>query len=263
MRRYESLGVLVLWVFVVAGVSCKKEAPPAPREVPKSSDAGTEGNSGLDVGPASELLFTFLGADGRFRTVGRVEDIPPAARAVVRVLNPKEPPEKRSPLVLIADLTHKRPDGRYPTRLVERDVFESMACALLPPGEGSPFSGKPGVPGQGVVQPPSHVKANPDGGASALTRLPPGPKPGTASDVILYGTKWCGACAKAREYLRQRGIPYIEKDVEEDVAAQEELRAKARRAGIRPDRVPVIDVRGTLLVGFDPRRLEAVLGTPI
>jgi glutaredoxin len=101
--------------------------------------------------------------------------------------------------------------------------------------------------------------------------VPPGPQrpgspPATKIDrdrIILYGTAWCGACAKARAYLRQRGIAFDDKDIERDPAAAAELARKAARAGISPERVPVLDVRGTLLQGFDQRRLEALLGVPI
>ena len=78
--------------------------------------------------------------------------------------------------------------------------------------------------------------------------------------VTLYGTSWCGACKSARAYLRSRSIPFADKDVERDAAAARELREKASRLGVRADRVPILDVRGRLLIGFDKSRLEALLG---
>jgi arsenate reductase-like glutaredoxin family protein len=78
--------------------------------------------------------------------------------------------------------------------------------------------------------------------------------------VTLYGASWCNACKAAREYLRARRIPFADRDIERDEAAARELRAKAKRLGIAADRIPVLDVRGRLLIGFDKARLEALLG---
>ncbi len=86
-------------------------------------------------------------------------------------------------------------------------------------------------------------------------------RPGAASgEVVVYGTSWCGFCAKARAWLQGRGIPFEDKDVERDHDAADELARKAREAGFTPRGVPVIDVRGTLISGFDVPRLEAALG---
>ena len=78
--------------------------------------------------------------------------------------------------------------------------------------------------------------------------------------VTVYGTSWCGVCRQARQYLMQHKIPFADKDVETDEAAARELADKAARLGVPTDRVPILDVRGRLLVGFDPERVEALLG---
>jgi glutaredoxin len=78
--------------------------------------------------------------------------------------------------------------------------------------------------------------------------------------VILYGTSWCPACKSARQYLTERKIPFADKDIERDASASRELREKAARLGVPADRIPILDVRGRLLIGFDKSRLEALLG---
>jgi mycoredoxin len=83
---------------------------------------------------------------------------------------------------------------------------------------------------------------------------------GGAPVVILYGTPWCGACKAARQYLSSKHIPFAYKDIENDASAARELQQKASRLGIPADRVPILDVRGRLMVGFDKTRLEALLG---
>jgi len=80
--------------------------------------------------------------------------------------------------------------------------------------------------------------------------------------VTIYGTSWCGACRAAREYMASHKIPFADKDIERDPEAARELAEKAAKMGIPTDRVPVLEVRGRLLLGFDPARVEALLGQP-
>ena len=58
---------------------------------------------------------------------------------------------------------------------------------------------------------------------------------------------------------RQEGVAYVAKDIEKDPAAAGELQQKARAKGVATGSVPVIDVRGELMVGFDRARLEKLL----
>jgi glutaredoxin len=80
-----------------------------------------------------------------------------------------------------------------------------------------------------------------------------------SSDVVLYSTTWCGYCRQAREYLKKKGVSYTERDIEKDEGAVEELGKKAVAAGVRPQGVPVIDVRGKLILGFDRAALDDAL----
>jgi glutaredoxin len=80
--------------------------------------------------------------------------------------------------------------------------------------------------------------------------------PGTP--VVIYGAQWCPACGAAADYLERRGIPYVDKDVEHDDGAGAEMRATLATAGFgESDTVPVIDVRGTVTIGFFPCVVEA------
>ncbi len=56
-----------------------------------------------------------------------------------------------------------------------------------------------------------------------------------------------------KEFLSQKGVPYTEKDVVEDEAAMEEL----ERLKVLTTPVTVID--GEVVVGFDRKKLEALL----
>ena len=81
--------------------------------------------------------------------------------------------------------------------------------------------------------------------------------------MIIYGASWCGPCHQAAAYLKRRGIHFVEKDIEEDGNAAREMRSKLSNAGMRGGSIPVIDVRGKLLVGFDERAVDRALAQPM
>ena len=83
--------------------------------------------------------------------------------------------------------------------------------------------------------------------------------PSRSGGIVLYGTTWCGYCKKARDYFKKKGVQFVDKDVEKDEGAAKELADKAARTGARVSGVPVIDVRGTLVMGFDVQRIEKLL----
>jgi glutaredoxin 3 len=72
--------------------------------------------------------------------------------------------------------------------------------------------------------------------------------------ITIYSTPTCAYCKMAKEYLTSKNIPYTEVDVSQDHAKQEEMVAKSGQFG-----VPVIDVDGNIIVGFDKRRLDELL----
>lgn len=80
-----------------------------------------------------------------------------------------------------------------------------------------------------------------------------------SSGVTLYMASWCGACRAAAAYMKQRGVDFVEKDIEKDAAANSEMRAKAKAAGKTPRGVPVIDFHGNILLGFDQGELARLI----
>jgi glutaredoxin len=184
------------------------------------------------------LLFVYADLSGGFETAQSAAEVPEASQKVVRVIDPtaSDSPRGDYDRVWVVDLSRAAGAG-YQAQVVSRIEFEARAMAALPAGQASHFAA-PGAP-------------------------PADPKPLESHDqIILYGTSWCGACKQARTYLTQQNIPFVERDIERDAAAAAELQSKARRAGISPDRVPIIDVRGRLMVGFDATRLSHLIGDP-
>ena len=62
-----------------------------------------------------------------------------------------------------------------------------------------------------------------------------------------------------KAFLKKKGVDFVEKDIERDPEAEKELAQKAAAAGVNPGGVPVTDVRGKLVVGFDTEGVEAAL----
>ncbi len=79
------------------------------------------------------------------------------------------------------------------------------------------------------------------------------------SEVILYSLAGCGFCDGARNLLRARKVPFIEKDIGVDDDARAELARKRSERGLRNGGVPAIEVRGIWVEGFDRPRLEEAI----
>lgn len=91
--------------------------------------------------------------------------------------------------------------------------------------------------------------------------LPPAGVGVRNAKVIIYGTTWCGYCAKARSYLNQQRIPFADVDIERDPQARVEVARKCSAKGIPFDgSVPVLDVNGHMIRGFDVPAIKAALG---
>lgn len=74
------------------------------------------------------------------------------------------------------------------------------------------------------------------------------------SKVIIYSTPTCVYCRMAKDFFQKNGVAYEEYNVASDLKAREEMFKKSRQMG-----VPVIDVNGEILVGFDKKTLEDLL----
>lgn len=71
--------------------------------------------------------------------------------------------------------------------------------------------------------------------------------------VIVYTSNTCPYCTMAKDYLKEKGVDFEEKNVQTDAAARTELMDKGYTG------VPVIVVGGEEIVGFDKARLDTLL----
>jgi glutaredoxin len=204
----------------------------------------------VEVLKGGRWLFTYAELAGTFATTDKPETVPEAARGMVRVTDPAGATASAGDRVYVTNINDLVAKGKTTAKPMSREAFETAALAALPSGQSSPFAAQHMAP----APMPGATNAPPP--ASGNTR--PGEKP----VVTIYGTSWCGACRAAREYMTEHKIPFLDKDIERDPAAAAELAEKAAKMGIPTDRVPVLDVRGRLLLGFDRARVEALLGQP-
>ncbi|MBI2640055.1 MAG: thioredoxin family protein [Candidatus Sungbacteria bacterium] len=73
--------------------------------------------------------------------------------------------------------------------------------------------------------------------------------------VKIYTTPTCVYCKMTKEFFKNNNVEYEEHNVATDTVAREEMIKKSGQMG-----VPVIDIDGEIIVGFDRGRLAELLG---
>lgn len=77
-----------------------------------------------------------------------------------------------------------------------------------------------------------------------------------SAQITIYSTTWCAFCKTEKQYLDKLGVAYNYKDIEEDKAAYEELMSKN---GGNFQGVPVTDIDGEIILGFDRAKIDAAI----
>ena len=72
--------------------------------------------------------------------------------------------------------------------------------------------------------------------------------------IKIYSTPTCPWCKKAKTYLEEKKIPYESIDVSANEAAQKEMIEKSGQLG-----VPVLDIDGNIVIGFDKPKIDELL----
>ena len=72
--------------------------------------------------------------------------------------------------------------------------------------------------------------------------------------VTVYSTQTCPYCRMVKEYLEEKKVPFETIDVGSSKEAALEMREKTGQMG-----VPVVDIEGTIIVGFDKERIAKAL----
>jgi glutaredoxin len=217
-----------LFFALLFALACGNPSPPSTKATQVAADPLAQAPRVTPpfavAGEAEGLLLVWYDAEGAAHAAHARAEVPEASRARVRVDSLEVAPDQRldPAFMYVADLQKPRPDGSYEVRKVAREAFES-------------FISKPAPAESAAVA--------------------------SASDVIIYGASWCGACKQAKRFFRDKGVAFIEKDIEKEPGARSEMLEKARAQGVSTQGIPVIDVRGKLLPGFDANAVERLLAS--
>lgn len=74
--------------------------------------------------------------------------------------------------------------------------------------------------------------------------------------VTIYGASWCAFCHAAKDYLDKLNVKYNYHDVDVEPEAGLEAVTKSGQRGI-----PVIDIDGTIIIGFDRPKIDFALNS--
>ena len=93
---------------------------------------------------------------------------------------------------------------------------------------------------------------------SQVTQAPAATRPQGAKKpqrVVVFSTPTCPWCDRVKAYLRQQRIPFREVDVSRDRAAARDLVRRTGQMG-----VPVVEIGGKPVIGFDRAKIDRLLG---
>ncbi len=211
-------------LFIALGFAC--------RQKPKDTNAGTTHRPPAELtDETKDVLFTWIDEAGDFHPAESISDIKDTNRERVRVIftavDTVDPDH-----VFVADLRQKDGKGGYPIRSIARSAWEEMGASHRKSR-------------MEAISAPAVVAA--DAGISEVV-------------AVIYGAEWCKACHDTAHYLSTKGVKYVEKDVDKSGVIQAELQAKFARAHVPPtSSIPVTDVNGRLIVGFNPQALDSAI----
>ena len=231
--------VMVLCLLLEASI-CLFPACKADEDKAESADEAVENYPQL-VGFAvttdnDSLEFQYIDAVTKMPVrTSTLSAIPDGARSMVVVLSSQLgadalPPDR----VIVADFTAEPDGGSYPFKVMDRFSFMENASAEV----RSAHSESAGT---------DRSVAN---GSGAPNR------------VTLFTIPGCSACKRAIQWLKEESLPFEERNVATDPAAQAELEALGRSLGYPPQALttfPIIHVGGQLVFGLDVARIQSLL----
>lgn len=239
-KLWRAAVALAAVLFAAQGIACKRTHASAATDAPQPPTVKDDSDA---------FLLTWIDDKGDFHVETRVADVPLMGRDAVRVVDPGRAESTNPDQVFVVDLRQVRADGTYLVRTMARTDFDAIALARREKAGPTLANARPA---------PSSSAA-----AAAADPEPGTTQPATRGVVVIYGAEWCGACHEAAKYFRRKGIAYVEKDIEKDPAAAREMQQKLARNGLHTGSIPVLDVRGKVIVGFSPGQVDAALGAAL
>lgn len=74
-------------------------------------------------------------------------------------------------------------------------------------------------------------------------------------NVRVYSTPTCPWCVRTKQFLKENNVTFQDLDVSANQQAAEEMVKKSGQMG-----VPVLDINGEIIVGFDKGKIKTALG---
>lgn len=180
------------------------------------------------------------------RKSSAVSVVPVASSIVAEAPAPRPAPTPAPTPTPVAEpwpaATQRRlPDSAVPAAVVSA-VPELAASASAPAGSASALAASPS---------PSASQARPSEAALASAIR--------ATPIIMFSTGWCGVCTRARAFLSANGLSYVERDIDHDPNARDELKRRTGKSSI-----PTIEVDGQLLTpGFSEQAIMAAVASSV
>ncbi len=249
MTRSRQLLALTLTLFGLAfGLAgCRRQAAPAPSDDTGATPQASELPPLEIKDDTPNLLLTWIDDKGDFHVVEKPTDVPKEGRDNVRVVVTTRE-DGTGKLVYVANMNEVTPTGAYRVKTMTRSAWDELGAskrkarleALAPSAQPTPSDS-------------STPNAEPNASGAPQKALASG------ISAIIYGASWCKPCHDTARYLKQRGVTVIDKDIEENEVAAAEMRQKLARAGRSGSSIPVIDLMGQIMVGFNPMAIDQAI----
>jgi glutaredoxin len=177
-----------------------------------------------------DLLFTWIDEAGGTHTGVSISEIPKENRELVRIVTKDA---GHGGTFYVADLRAKAADGSYPVRSMPRREWEKKLAGIRQ--------------AKRAKQAPADT---PEAGGAGLT-------------ATIYGADWCKPCHQAKAYLEKRGVAVTERDIDKHPRYGAEMKRKLRKAGRGSGSIPVIDLSGIILQGYNPRAIDRAIARAV
>lgn len=99
------------------------------------------------------------------------------------------------------------------------------------------------------------AKLNPNGAAGAGTQKTTSEDELPNEGIVMYCTRYCPACVRARNWFAENNIDYVEVNVSTNAKAVEQVKKWA--GGNRT--TPTINIHGTIVVGWDEEEVRKLV----
>ncbi len=187
------------------------------------------------------LAFSFFNHRAEMQTVDDIDLVAKDARSAVMVTDLKHH-RLKGDSIYVADLRKKNKDNHYPVWIQSRSAWLDRTMPKLSE-----------IPKEIFAKRHSPSKIHRSKRRRKRARFHK-----KKAKVVVFSTSWCPSCRNAKAFLRSKGVPFVDVDVEKDLAGQQEYLKLIQEHGMKHG-VPVIVVNGKVFQGFVPQQIEAAL----